>query len=388
MFLFVSRNVGSLCRFGDVDSFEIVMKLSPEQPVFTSLLLAMACLQGCGADASENASSTIPGADGTGEDSGVVATDAAEGADTADGASDGASGDTSVESPDVVVGSFLVQLVAPVLAGAEVEPRDGYTQVVGKVYDGPTPSQIVWEEAASAGACVLLVPRVPFCETPCGGSAICVEDNTCEPRPSAVSVGTVTMTGLRDASGPVAVTMDPIANNYQPVGVTLAYPAFDEGDDLKLTAAGAPDVPGFTITSHGIAPLELLSESFAIVAGAGMGVSWTPAAEAGQSSVDVLLDISHHGGSKGKIECETEDSGALSIDASLLGALTDLGVAGFPTIVVTRRAIGEAATATGRVQLAVSSRVEVAVAIDGLVSCFDDSDCSEGQTCQTDLVCR
>ena len=82
------------------------------------------------------------------------------------------------------------------------------------------------------------------------------------------------------------------------------------------------------------------------------------------------------------------DSGSLELDGALITELLDLGVAGFPSIIVTRRAVGSAAIAAGRVDLVLSSKVEHFVDIAGLTSCSADSDCPDGQTCQDDLTCK
>jgi hypothetical protein len=88
------------------------------------------------------------------------------------------------------------------------------------------------------------------------------------------------------------------------------------------------------------------------------------------------------------ISCDTADSGSLEIGGALITELLGLGVAGFPTIIVTRQAVGSATIAEGRIDLLLASSLEYAVQIDGLTSCTDDVDCSDGQTCQSDLTCQ
>jgi hypothetical protein len=89
---------------------------------------------------------------------------------------DAGSPDAETGDPGVLAGTFQVRLVAPVPAMNGMPETPGSTVVLGKVYDGPSPSQIVWEAGTKAGDCQLFTPRVPFCTTPCGGSAACVED--------------------------------------------------------------------------------------------------------------------------------------------------------------------------------------------------------------------
>ena len=69
-------------------------------------------------------------------------------------------------------------------------------------------------------------------------------------------------------------------------------------------------------------------------------LTWTAKGASADSTIHVHLDISHHGGTKGQIECDTADSGSLTIGASLVTQLVNLGVAGFPTVRLTRSSVG------------------------------------------------
>jgi hypothetical protein len=300
-----------------------------------------------------------------------------------DSKTDGAvKADSSHGDPNTQVGQFQISLVAPDTSTGTA----GHTTLVGKVNDGATPELVVWETAATEGSCKLLTPRVPFCSTSCGTGA-CVEDETCKSYPTALSVGTVTAKGLKTAAGATTFTMDPVANNYQPpASVTLAYPAFAEGDAISLDAAGGT-FSAFTLKATGIAELKLLNDSIALAENTAQNLTWTPPSSSA-SKVQVKLDISHHGGTKGKIVCETADSGALTLSASMLTQLIKLGVAGYPTIVVTRVASGTATISAGRVDLVISSEVEKSVTVTGLTSCTKDTECPDGQKCQTDLTCK
>ncbi len=296
----------------------------------------------------------------------------------------GASGSSSVAGAgtgdsSLLVGSFQLK-VTPATDVAAAS-----TTLVGKVYDGATPAATLWVSPQKDGACTLTTPSVPFCNTACGGSAVCVADDTCQDYPTAHGVGTVTVTGVQTSDGQSSFTMTPIANNYQPTA-SLAYPPFADGDAVTVAAAG-DFFPAFSLSSKGVAPLALTSSAFALKSGQSLDLAWTKGG-AGNSTIHVKLDISHHGGSKGQIECDTDDSGTLSISAALISKLLDLGVAGYPSVIVTRQAVGATTISAGRVELVVSSVVERAVTVDGVNSCTDDDDCPTGQTCQTDLTCK
>ena len=66
------------------------------------------------------------------------------------GGDDGSAGpdagvDAMLGDPDTLVGQFTIDLVAPVPA-TETEPAtEGYTSVLGVVYDKPQPQAIIWD---------------------------------------------------------------------------------------------------------------------------------------------------------------------------------------------------------------------------------------------------
>lgn len=296
-------------------------------------------------------------------------------------ADDTGSGDGSAVGD--LLGTFKVELVEPATDTA------GYTSIVGKVYDGTQPETVIWTEAATSGDCVLLTPSVPFCSPACGSTGACVGTNTCQAYPTSQNVGTVSVSGVKTSTGSTSVALTAVANSYQPpAGITLAYPAFDEGSTVSLSAGGATFADAFSINAKGIAPLELTTSSFALASGQALTVAWTPAATASASTVAIKLDISHHGGSKGKLECTTSDAGSLTIAASLVDQLLALGAAGYPTIIVTRSAVGHAAVASGHVDLLVASELERPIDVPGVTSCTSDDDCVAPATCQDDLTCQ
>lgn len=339
-------------------------RLPVRGPSWAAAALAAASLAACGSSGVTSDASVLV-------DVPILVTDRPS--TTADA---GRPADAGAAATDAAIGTFQVQLVAATDAGA------GYTSVVGRVQDGPTPAAIVWELAATDGDCRLLTPRVPFCATPCGGSAVCVENDTCRPYPAAQSVGTVRVTGV----GSTPFDMISVANAYQTPGeLTLPNPAFAEGDAIRVAAGGSAWASAFALETRGIAPLALAAGALQLQTGTAFALRWTAPTQTGQR-VLVHLDISHHGGTRGKVECDTADDGELTIGAALVTRLMALGVAGYPTVVVTREALGAAALPAGRVELVVSSGVETPVTIPGLRSCTTDSDC-DGGTCRADLTC-
>lgn len=287
---------------------------------------------------------------------------------------------------DAVIGAFQVTLVPPVAATATAEAQDGYTWVIGLVADGPTPSMIAWDPSRAVGECMLYTPRVPFCPS-CPAGEVCVDEGLCLAYPAPQSVGTVTVTGVQTAAGVATFDMTPLAGNYQP-SVELLYPGFAEGDPLAVAAGGSAFADGFRLQAVGIAPLEVTTSSFVLTDGQPFPVAWTPAGPLAASRVLVSLEIAHHGGYKGRVDCDVADTGSLTIPAELVDELKALGVAGYPTVSVTRSSSDWVALPKGRVGLIVSTQVVLAVDIPGLVSCNDDAGCPEGQACQDDLTCK
>lgn len=325
------------------------------------VLSLVALISACGAPSSSDA-----GTDAGAGDAGMVLADA------------------GVGDAGTLVGTFQLQHI--------VSQFGNSSSLYGKVYDGPTPQGIVWVVDSVDGDCRVETPRVPFCATPCGGSAVCVEDNTCQAYPTSKPVGTVRVSGARfttDGGNTAEFDMTPVVNGYQaPTSVTLDVPPFSDATLVTMTASGSSVVAPFSLTSSGVAPIALTQSSYDLVSGSALELQWTPGSATTAARIEVEIDISHHGGLKGQILCETADDGSLSIGAGLVTKLINLGVAGFPTIVVRRIKTGSTVIAAGRVDLEVFSTAELGLNIPGLVSCTDTSECPNGQTCTDALKCQ
>ena len=148
-------------------------------------------------------------------------------------------------------------------------------------------------------------------------------------------------------------------------------------------------VSPFWVKGTGIAPLELPDgASYELAPDRPLSLTWTPPGKPNISRVQVKLDISHHGGTKGKIECDVDDDGSFEIPAAMVTELLSLGIAGFPTVALTRSSVGSTIIPEGRVDLEVYSYVERAIEIEGLVSCTEDSQCGSMGTCGDDKRCQ
>jgi hypothetical protein len=352
--------------------------------------LGFAVTLGCGSDdAGSNSAAASESDDGpapAATDDGPDPTD--DGPDpTDDGPTELPTQPTMADESLPLVGTFLVSLVPPVASTG----TPGFTSVQGSVFDGPQNELTIWEFASSdSNGCELLTPRTPTCATACGSTAACVEDDTCNPHPQSQNLGVITITGLKTMDGINEFAMNPQMpklNYNKPVSVNVLFPPTDEGDIVLLASAGG-DVGPIQIAATGISSLEVLGpEEIPIARETAMDLEWVPAA-AGSSRIDVKVDISHHGGAKGKIVCQVDDTGSLSISADLVTGLIDLGFSGFPTVALTRQGVGSAAVGEGKVELRLESGVERPLEVPGLTSCIVDEDCpEEGHVCRNDRSC-
>jgi len=208
-----------------------------------------------------------------------------------------------------------------------------------------------------------------------------------------VDLGTVTLRGLRTQSGDSEIAIDPPpSKNYQlPGGVQLAYPPFAEGDRITLDAEGG-ELLAFAIETTGIAELAPTIDSpLRFTADSATELRWAPPADAAASRILVRVDISHHGGQKGEIVCDAADTGSLAIPAALGAQLIELGIAGYPSLQITREATGTTSTAGASIDLVVAAPVTIELEIPGLVSCDEPGTqgaCPDGQQCQPDWRCQ
>jgi hypothetical protein len=342
---------------------------------YLSLTVALAACSGAEVEPGGTAGTS---SGGSSNESGASSSGAGTGGSSSSGGSSSGSGTTGSNE---LVGSFQVQVVAD-----DEDPSTGSTSVIGKVNDAPTPSAVVWDVAKEDGSCRLEKPRVPFCDGGCGAD-VCVDDDVCQPYATGHTVGEVKLSGVMVMGGASELVLKEIAKSYQPpAGTVFAYPPFAEGDAVAVHAAGG-DYSGFDLSAKGVAPVTFSSTDFELDEGKALELAWNGATDPKSSQVHIKLDISHHGGSRGQIECDADDTGALTISAALMTELIQLGVAGFPSVILTRMSSDSAKIEVGRVELTVSSKTERIVSVAGYASCTEDSDCPDGGVCQPDLTC-
>jgi hypothetical protein len=250
-----------------------------------------------------------------------------------------------------------------------VEDSEAYTAIFGKVYSGPYPTDVIETVIANDDNCKVYRYSLQACFDPsCTGEQTCVAENVCEAKPVPVSVGDVSVAGIGDTSLKLVATN----LNYQ-YPLDLPYPGVTEGEPVTLTGTG-DTFPAFTVSATGVAPIATTESRYLIADGEPLTVTWTPGASA-ETEITLTLNVSKHGGSAGYVLCTTTDTGTLTIGADVLKALVDLGVGGFPELLLKRGTRGESTVAEGKIALDVEAVSKPALDIEGYCSCFNASDC-------------
>lgn len=309
--------------------------------------------------------------------------------DTGDGDGDGdgdagdGDGDGDNVSGDPLYGAFTVLLTAE----NESTGNEAYASFQGNVRTAEIAESIEWEFVREEGECELLVPAFPFCDPVCASGTVCVAGDMCVSEAQPVNIGPITVSGLLTQAGATELTVAPIgskSNYLLGASDSLEYPPAEDGAPVALTGEinGLP----LSITTSGISPISVDTADLPIGGEEDVVVTWAEPESGSQSEMELLVDISHHGGVKGKVLCTTADDGEHTIPASILNDLIDLGVAGFPTLTYHRVARGVSA-APHEIEFRVEQNVQISVAIDGLVSCTFDEDCPDGEVCQVDRSC-
>jgi hypothetical protein len=285
----------------------------------------------------------------------------------------GANGDAGASGLAPLTGTITLSLKP----ASEATMTEAFSVAGGTVYDGPVPETFPLAVALDETGCQLLKPALPFCSGGCGGDAACVDDETCAPYPNAQNVGILQLEGL----GSEPVTMEPFPPGFAYQSRALPHPPCLEGESVRLSA------PAFSAASACVAPLVVFNTAFPVKRGQALALTWEAPSQTDQTRLLIKLDVSHHGGKKGEIDCNVPDNGAFEISASLVTALVDLGLAGYPTIVLTRVA-SASSPAQPAVQFAISSGIEREVDT-GITSCTENVHCPTGQQCNTDkLTCE
>ena len=255
---------------------------------------------------------------------------------------------------------------------------DGYAAVDGAVADGVVPITIL-EPMQTTGDCVLKRKNNPFCNPTCDPSETCDFDGQCVPYPTNKDVGQVTVAGLV-----VDVYMDPREPGMNYFDTSLSNPAFQPGDLIELVAAGG-ELPGFTLHGVGIEGLAVPEEPLVVNPGDPLVLDWTPLTEAGRGVVNLRLNIDQHGTTPVSVFCEFDDDGEGTVPAEAIDALTEFGVSGYPSAILTRQTVDSADVDEGCVEFHVLSIADAALEVAGYIPCSATDPCPGDLTCDLEL---
>lgn len=263
-----------------------------------------------------------------------------------------------------------------------VEAQDEFSLVDGAVADGVVPVSIL-EEVGREGDCVLWRRNNPFCDPPCLAGDTCDHDGQCIPFPANQDVGTVTVTGLAE---PVEMTPLQPGNRYS--FTDLPNPAFAPGAEIRLRSSEGT-YGRLALDGRGFSPLLPGDDTWLLAPGQALAVHWDAAGAAEGTRVGLRITVDQHGNTPVTLSCDVPDTGSAQIAASLVDALLDAGISGFPNGRITRATTDRADVRDGCVELRVGSPRSVDVRVDGHIPCDNADECPEGQTCDlAENTCR
>lgn len=258
------------------------------------------------------------------------------------------------------------------VGGFILDRYDDYSVFQGQVADGVLPIQVL-EETASDGDCVLLRRENPVCLPACGPGETCDFDGTCIPLPTAMDLGTIGVDGLEDQTVSVA-PVQPGNTYFVP---NLDHPALAPDEVVRMALHG--DWEGHTLFGIGVDPLVLTDTDLVVRRGGALPISWE--ASDGFGVVGLEMTIDQHGNSPVAVHCTFDDDGEGEVPASLIDAMLDAGVSGFPNGRVIRQTRDKVESDVGCADLTVSSPVSPDVSVDGFTPCGGPDDCPG------DLIC-
>ena len=341
----------------------------------TRAALLLACVAATASVACSSGGATRRGLDGATDAPSTDAT--ATDATATDGATDANAIDDAANDADAQ------EVAAPSLFGdiAVDLVTDQFTGFAAQFFDAESVPTIPVDVSQTTDGCQLLVPRTISCAAGCGANSVCVGMDLCARQPAPVDVGTLHVEGL----GATPLDLEPTSQTIlsYPVVPTLPYPACAEGGDVTARATA------FAVAGKCVGALEVTSPApIPVTTGQATHLAWRVPGHAGISRIQVVLEISHHGGYAGELDCDVPDTGAFDLPAPLVTALVARGRAGYPTIKLARVSTTAAAAEPG-VRLTVSSRAELPVDT-GVISCGADGSppCPLGTACATNYTCR
>lgn len=262
------------------------------------------------------------------------------------------------------------------LGGFTVAAHTDYSIIEGTVSDGVVPISVL-EEVSVDGDCRLMRRRNPFCDPPCRAGETCNFQGQCIPFPTPLDVGEVTLAGLMGE--PVVMQPRPPGNNYFATG--LPNPVFAPGKLVTMSTSNG-SLGHMQLHGVGSESLAVAASQWNIEKGSALEIQWTaPAASSPRTSVRLTISIDQHGTSPVAVHCTFDDDGSGTISQTVVDALVDSGVSGFPSGSLRRQTADRIEVGGGCVELSVESPRQVDVRVAGHTPCTGPGQCPSGQMC-------
>ena len=229
--------------------------------------------------------------------------------------------------------------------------------------------------AQREGACT--VYRLQTClACSCGGANPC---------PKLRDVGSVTVSGLREAlSVDVPRTASDATDGPRYVRVVQrANPSSDEGTPVVLEASGVADAP-FELRATGVGQVTAPEQELVVEAARSLSIEWDPPRLQAGLRMAIELRISE----RSWIECDVPDTGALQISSELITGLLEERASRTNGITLKRYSAAATELEPGCVDFVVASEITLPVRIPSLIPCTDGVTCPESMVCGNNYVCR
>ncbi len=266
------------------------------------------------------------------------------------------------------------------LGGFQVQMNEsqGYTALDGVVRDGVMPGTIP-EVVLSEGGCRLLGRRNLFCDPACQPGFTCGLEETCVPMPTGQDLGTLLVRGLVERLELVALSP---GSSYS--YTRLTHPGFEVNDVIQVLARDGGFLGPFALHGVGVTSLVPAEDTWTLRRGEALELAWDAPPEGARSRIVVEINVDQHGLTPLTLTCNLPDTGSGVVPQTIIDALIDAGVTGFPTGRVTRRTEDALGVDQGCVDFFVTSVRLMPIAVAGFTPCTDHDDCTPPEVCDTD----
>jgi hypothetical protein len=345
----------------------------------------LALLAACGGGDGGGGTSGSGGARGTGgagsggASVGTGGSGADAGAGGSGGGDAGGGGLTAYKTctADKRVGEFVVKIAN------DLEPP--FSDIGGQINDAVNPYTIL-EEKAKVGECVVYQPpTASVCNPQCDLATQICSAGKCVKQPVPKDVGKITLTGLVQP-----VELENISNRYvNPSSTPLMHPVFKEGANITLAIAGAGGYGPLQLKGEGVAAVEMSKDAIPAESGKPVMLSWkAPGKTSSVTRMHIKFSVNIHGAVDTWFECDVPDTGSYTVGAALMTELFKHGISGFPAVELTRQSSDTGMVPSGCMDFRVEAPISRPLAVPGLISCHDQTECPTGKTCGDDLACH